>query len=65
MSSDKNRAGTEYMNKSASPERRKRARLWNIIYYLVAAAILVTTLCYMFSGRKVTSSQAFVAVFFP
>lgn len=59
MSSDKNRAGTEYMNKSASPERRKRARLWNIIYYLVAAAILVTTLCYMFSGRKVTSSQAF------
>lgn len=47
------------MNKSAPHEKGKKNRLWNIIYYLVAAAILVTTLCYMFSGRKVISSEAY------
>ncbi len=47
------------MNRSTSPARRKKTRLWNIIYYLVAAAILVTTLYCMFSERKVISSESY------
>ena len=47
------------MNKSALPVKGKKIRLWNITYYLVAAAILVTTLCCMFSGRKVISSESY------
>lgn len=40
------------MNKLLSPSKEKKARRWNIVYYLVAAVILAATLMSAFRGRE-------------
>ena len=47
------------MNKPLSPSKEKKARLWNIVYYMVAAVIIAATLLSAFRGRDNYVSETY------
>ena len=47
------------MKEFVSPAKRKKTRLWNIVYYLVAAVILAATMVCAFRGKDNYSSETF------